>query len=111
MTVERLTAILIKSTLLGVWLTCITACSSLPSQDIATTALKKILPMSFSVEEIHSVKGISGLCEVVVVAAGQPMVFYMDKKGAYIITGNVVNADTKQNLTIEALQHFQNKKK
>ncbi|WP_243371406.1 disulfide isomerase DsbC N-terminal domain-containing protein [Geotalea sp. SG265] len=82
-------------------------CSSAPSKDVAAAALKKILPMSFSIEGVHPVKGISVLSEVIVVANKQPMVFYMDKKGAYVISGNIVEAETKKNLTIEALQKHQ----
>ncbi|GAB7026253.1 disulfide isomerase DsbC N-terminal domain-containing protein [Geotalea toluenoxydans] len=85
----------------------LSACSSAPTKDVATAAFKKILPMSFSIEEIKPVKGIRGLSEVIVIANMQPMVFYMDKKGAYIISGNIVEAETKKNLTIEALQKHQ----
>lgn len=89
------------------WVLLISGCSSAPSKDVAAAALEKILPMTFSIEGVRPVKGISGLSEVIVVANKQPMVFYMDKKGAYIISGNIVEAETKKNLTIEALQKHQ----
>jgi len=89
----------------------LSACSAAPTKEVATAALKKILPMSFSIEEMQPVKGIRGLSEVIVIANSQPMVFYMDKKGSYVISGNIIEAETKKNLTIDALQRHQQVKK
>lgn len=103
---KKYSAALAKLVLTIACITCFSACSSVPSKDQTATALKKLLPMAFTVEQVQPVKGISGLYQVIVKAGGQPMVFYMDKKGTYIITGNLIEAQTKRNLTIDALQGF-----
>lgn len=92
--------------------TVLCACSgSVPSNEVATATLKKIIPLNFTVQSVNSFKGIPGLCEVVVVVNNQPMIFYLDKKGKYVVTGNIVEAATKKNYTIESMQRYQQVKK
>lgn len=90
----------------------VTACSGrVPSSETATATLKQIIPLEFKVEKIQALKGIPGLCEVIVIANNQPMVFYLDKKGKYVLSGNLIDAATKKNLTIDILQQYQQSSK
>lgn len=82
---------------------CLTACgSSAPSKEEVTASIKKIMPVNFEVVQITPLKEISGLSEVVALVDKQPVVFYTDRKAKYVLSGSLVNIETKQNLTLEA---------
>ncbi len=83
------------------------ACSSAsPTKEEVTASIKKIMPVNFEVVQVTPVKEISGLSEVVVLIDKQPVVFYTDKSGKYVLSGSMVAVDTKQNLTLETQKKF-----
>ena len=88
----------------------VAACSDTPpkKEDVAA-AIKKIMPVNFEILEINNVKGIPGLNEVVVKVDKQPVVFYIDRKAKYVVSGSIVAIDTKQNLTMETQKKFTQK--
>ncbi|ABQ26007.1 disulfide isomerase DsbC N-terminal domain-containing protein [Geotalea uraniireducens] len=86
------------------------ACSGgTPKKEEVTASIKKILPVNFEVLEINKLKDIPGLCEVVVKVDKQPVVFYIDNKAKYVVSGSIVAVDTKQNLTLETQKKFAQK--
>ncbi len=88
------------------------ACTnSLPSKEVVTTALKKVIPVAFTIEEIKTLNEIPGVCEVVITASNQPLVFYMNSKGTYIISGSVIEVATKKNLTLDVIKKYQQQPK
>ena len=72
-----------------------------PSKEQVSAGIKKMMPVNFEVAAIKSTKDIPGICEVVVTVDKQPIVFYMDKKVHYIISGSIIDLGTKKNLTLE----------
>jgi len=88
------------------------ACTgSSPSKEVVTTALKKVIPVVFTIEEIKALKEIPGVCEVVITANNQPLVFYMNNKGTHIISGSVIEVATKKNLTLDVMKKYQQQPK
>jgi hypothetical protein len=59
------------------------------------------MPVNFEVGEIKNVKDIPGICQVSVTVDKQPVIFYMDKKARYVISGSIIELATKKNLTLE----------
>lgn len=70
-----------------------------PTKEEMKTLIATILPVNLEVVEVAPLKEISGLCEVVVRTNEIPVIFYTDKKGAYVISGSIVEMQTKRNLT------------
>ncbi len=97
-------------TVVAVGLTgCLAACSSSsPTKEEVTASIKKIMPVNFEVVQITPMKEISGLSEVVALVDKQPVVFYTDKKGKYVLSGSLVAVESKQNLTLETQKKFKN---
>lgn len=88
----------------------LTACNaSTPSKEKVAEAVKKIMPANFEVVSVKPVNEIPGLIEVSVRMDKQPVVFYMDKKAQYVISGSLLRIDTKKNLTIEAQERIKGK--
>lgn len=81
-------------------------CSSKISNEDATKAIKKIIPGNFEIVSLRPLKELSGINEAVLKIDKQLLVVYVDKKGKYIITGNVMITDTQQNITLEAQRRF-----
>jgi hypothetical protein len=77
-----------------------------PKKEEVAASIKKIMPVNFEILEINCVKEIPGLNEVVVKVDKQPIVFYIDKKAKYLVSGSIVSIDTKQNLTLETQKKF-----
>ena len=83
------------------------ACSTqTPSKEKVSESVKKILPVNFEVVSVTPFKPVPGLVQVVLSMNNQPVVFYMDAKGKYIVSGSVVELETKKNLTAETLASF-----
>ncbi len=80
--------------------------SSAPTKDAVTASIKKIMPVNFEVVQVTPLKDISGLSEVVALVDKQPVVFYTDKTGKYVLSGSLVAVETKQNLTLETQNKF-----
>ena len=86
---------------------CLAGCgSSAPSKEEVTASIKKIMPVNFEVVQVTPLKEISGLSEVVALVDKQPVVFYTDRKGKYVLSGSLVAVDSKQNLTLETQKKF-----
>lgn len=78
------------------------SCSQPPSKEVVTQSIKNIMPPNFEVVAITPLKEIPGLIEVAVIMNKQPVVLYLDKKAKYVLSGSLINVESKQNLTIEA---------
>ena len=79
------------------------ACSTnTPSKETVTASIKKIMPPNFEVVSVAPLKEVPGLIEVAVKMGDQPVVLYLDKKAKYVLSGSLLNIESKQNLTIEA---------
>lgn len=87
----------------------LTGCGGAPKKDDVTVAIKKIIPMHFEVLEIKCVDAVPGLFEVVLKVDKQPIVLYVDKNSKYVVSGSIVEVETKQNLTTEAQKRFAQK--
>ena len=87
----------------------LTACGSGPSKDDVAKSIKKIMPVNFEIVDIHPVKEVPGLTEVIVKVDKQTVVFYTDKKAKYVVSGSIVAVDTKQNLTLETQKKYTQK--
>jgi len=86
---------------------CLTACgSSAPTKEEVTASIKKIMPVNFEVVQVTPLKEISGLSEVVALVDRQPVVFYTDKQGKYVLSGSLIAVESKQNLTLETQKKF-----
>lgn len=85
-------------------LTCwaLTACGGQPKKEEVTASLKKIMPINFEIVAIAPVNGIAGLFEVQVKADKQPLVLYVNKNANLVVSGSIVDINSKQNLTLEA---------
>ena len=77
-----------------------------PSDAQIKEKVKDFIPQDFTVESVTNLKDIAGLCEVVVKVGAQPIVFYMDKEGKYLLAGNLISIGDKKNLTRERQQEF-----
>jgi thiol:disulfide interchange protein DsbC len=91
-----------KKTLLP-FLFFLSACTTqTPTKEVVTASIKKIMPPNFEVVGISPLKEMPGLFEVSVKMDKQPVVLYMDKNAQYVISGSLLNVETKKNLTVEA---------
>lgn len=81
----------------------LTACSGgAPKNELVTASIKKIMPVNFEVQGVSPVKDVPGLYEVLVKADKQPLVLYVNSKATVVVTGSIVEVETKKNLTLEA---------
>lgn len=100
----------IKNIAVAGMLFALTACStSTPSKEKVAEAVKKIMPVKFEVVSVVPLKEIPGVIEVSIRMDNQPVVFYMDKKAQYVISGSLLHIDSKKNLTNEAQQRIKGK--
>lgn len=79
----------------------LTGCGGAPSKDAVKASVKKIMPVEFEIAEVNKVNGIPGLYEVVLKLGTQSVIFYTDKDAKYIVSGSIVEAETKKNITME----------
>jgi len=77
-----------------------------PTKEQVKTSVKEFIPKDFSVESVSQMQNISGLCEVVIKVGSQPLVFYMDGKGEYLLAGNLISVKDKKNITRDRQQEF-----
>lgn len=77
-----------------------------PSRETVTAAVKKIMPVGFEVAETRSMAEVPGLCEVIITVNKQPVVFYMDGKGKYVVSGSIMEIQTGRNITLESQQKY-----
>lgn len=83
--------------------------TSIPSKEKVVEAVKKIMPANFEVVSVIPLKEIPGVIEVSIKMDKQPVVFYMDKKTQYVISGSLLHIDSKRNLTNEAQERIKGK--
>ena len=84
----------------------LSACSTVPSKEEVTKAVKKVMPVEFEVLSVKPLREIPGLTEVVVRFNKQTSVVYMDKKGKYLVIGSVMEASSAKNLTLETQSKY-----
>ncbi|MCS7171295.1 MAG: DsbC family protein, partial [Aquificaceae bacterium] len=77
-----------------------------PTKEQVKTSVKDLIPQDFSVESVSQLQNIKGLCEVVVKVGAQPLVFYMDSQGQYLLAGNLISLKDKKNVTRDRQQEF-----
>jgi hypothetical protein len=83
----------------------ISACSaSKPSDEKIKASIKKIMPIDPQIISVKELNYFPGLVEVVIKIDNKPVVFYTDKKGDYIVSGSILKAENKQNMTEEAIK-------
>ena len=83
----------------------LSACSpNKPSEEKIKTSIKKIMPIEPQIVSVKALDYFPGLVEVVIKIDGKPVIFYTDKTGDYIVSGSILKAENKQNLTQEAMK-------
>ncbi|QWK20670.1 MAG: DsbC family protein [Hydrogenobacter thermophilus] len=103
---KKLGILLSSTVLLAVSSSCGAPSAKCPSKDTVKNSVKDLIPQDFTVESVSGVKEISGLCEVVIKVGAQPLVFYTDSTGNYVVAGNIISLKDKKNLTRERQQEF-----
>jgi len=73
-----------------------------PSAEKIDTALKAAFRQPVQIKDVRPAP-IPGLCEIVVSAQGQNNIIYMDPGARYLVTGHIVDAEAKRDLTRDAL--------
>jgi hypothetical protein len=99
----------VKALMAVTFMLAVTACDSAPKKEDVTASIKKIMPVNFEVLHVSPVDGISGLYEVLVKVDKQPLVLYVNSKAKLVVSGSIVNVDSKQNLTAEAMKKITSK--
>lgn len=79
----------------------VAGCGGAPSKDEVKASVKKVIPVDFEIAEVKKVNEIPGIYEVVLKLGNQSVIFYTDKSAKYLISGSIVEAETKKNLTLE----------
>lgn len=87
----------------------VAGCSKPPGKEQVQEALKRYTPLKFEVLQVSKTQQIPGLYEVVLRADKQTLVLYMDQKAQYVLSGNLVDLESKKNLTVETQNQFQQK--
>jgi thiol:disulfide interchange protein DsbC len=98
--------LILRLTILLALVLSISACGSAPTKEKVTTGIKKIMPVNFEVVEINKVPEVPGIYEIVIKIDKQHVVFYMDGKGQYVISGSIVDTATNKNLTVEKQKKY-----
>ncbi len=77
-----------------------------PSKDTVKASLSKLINRDFEIEAVNPVKDIPGLCETVIRVGIRSAVVYVDSKANYVITGNLIDVNTKENLTQKTVEKY-----
>jgi thiol:disulfide interchange protein DsbC len=77
-----------------------------PTEEKIKAEVKEFVSQEFTVESVQSLRGIPGLCEVVIKIGAQPLVFYTDREMKYVLAGNLISLADKKNITRERQQEF-----
>ena|GEM_PF-2267327 len=93
--------LMVKFSVVAAVLVLLAGCGGAPSKDDVKAAVKKVMPVEFEISEVKKVNEVPGLYEVVLKLGNQVVVFYTDKTAKYLISGSIVEVDTKKNLTLE----------
>jgi hypothetical protein len=76
----------------------------LPAGEMAGV-LTKAFQRDVQVKEIRPAP-LGGLCEIIVSVQGKTSLLYSDSQGKHIITGSIIDAQARRDLTREALAEF-----
>jgi len=93
---------LLKLVAIGAVSLALSACGGAPKKEDVAASIKKIMPVNFEIIGVSAVSDIPGLFEVLVKVDKQPVVLYVNKSAKLVVSGSIVNVDSKQNLTLEA---------
>ena len=77
-----------------------------PQKSLVEQNLSKLITREFSVELVKPSENMKNLCEVVIKVGLRPIVLYTDGEGKNYILGNMINVDTKENLTQKLTEQF-----
>ncbi len=80
--------------------------TSCPTEEEVKDAMKGLISGDYTIEDISPLEQIKGLCQVVVKARNQPIVFYIDPQAKYIMAGNLLEIETRKNLTREVARDY-----
>jgi thiol:disulfide interchange protein DsbC len=80
--------------------------SKCPPKDTLKANLKDFIPGQFEIESVQPLKELPSVCEVVLKVGVQPIIFYTNKDGKYVLAGNLIDLANKQNLTIARQQEL-----
>lgn len=72
-----------------------------PAVDIAKN-VQKIFRKKVQIKEI-SPSAVDGLCEIVVTLQGKHNIIYTDSTGKYLLTGSLIDSETRKDLSREKL--------
>ncbi|MEJ5338726.1 MAG: DsbC family protein [Aquificaceae bacterium] len=97
------TSVLVAAFALGA---CGQGSAKCPTKEQVKSSVKELIPQDFTVESVSQLQNIRDLCEVVVKVGAQPLVFYMDGKGEYLLAGNLISLKDKKNITRDRQQEF-----
>ncbi len=75
------------------------------TKEEATTILKELVKTEFKILEIREAP-LEGLWEVVSEVGQDRMIIYIDKNSKFIFNGQILDLQTKKNLTIDRLKEF-----
>jgi len=84
----------------------IAGCGKAPGKEKVQESLKRFIPVNFQVLEVSKLQQIPGLYQVVLRADKQTLVLYVDQKAQYVLSGNLMELDSKKNLTLETQNKF-----
>ncbi|MDD2366206.1 MAG: disulfide isomerase DsbC N-terminal domain-containing protein [Desulfuromonadaceae bacterium] len=83
----------------------LSGCSSnKPSEEKIKASIKKIMPIEPKITSVKPLDYFPGLVEVVISIDGKPIVYYTDTKGDYVVSGSILRAEDKVNLTQEVMK-------
>jgi len=80
--------------------------SECPSKDSLKATLKGFILGQFEVESIKPLKEMPSVCEVVLKVGTQPIIFYTNKDGKYVLAGDLIDIANKQSLTASRQQEL-----
>jgi len=80
--------------------------STCPSKDTLKANLKEFIPGQFEVESVQPLKEMPSVCEIALKVGPQPIIFYTNEDGKYVLAGNLIDIANKQNLTKARQQEF-----
>jgi len=80
--------------------------SECPSKNTLRANLKEFILGQFEVESVQPLKEMPSVCEVVLKVGAQPIIFYTNKDGKYVLAGNLIDLANKQNLTLARQQEL-----
>ncbi len=78
--------------------------SNKPSDEKIRASIKKIMPIEPQIVSVKELDYFPGLVEVIIKIDGKPIIYYTDRKGDYVVSGSILKAENKLNLTQEVMK-------